>query len=412
MTDLKIPLLCGLIRFVISYSFPSLRDQLDNTAEFSTPFTSYKSLKEGVYLLSRGFPLYNGGVVHQPPVLLAVLQPFMCLNVDWILFSIVDAIICYQLMALASSGAPQITVFLKRDKNKQTIVSTIGLLYALNPLVILSTVSGSCTVFTNLFIASTLYFISRKNIVGSSISAAIAGYLSTYPILLVIPLTALVHKIKPNGSKSLLNNNDVKLSLLAVFATVIFLFLCSYMISGYSYNFIPFCYFQHIAFGKTFPNIGLWWYFFVEMFNSFVPFYKAVFNVFLCSFILPFTMRFHSTPFSAYILCLGWISLTRPYPTLADYGFFLSFLPLFQQLFGYMKFPVISALLLLHAVILSPLFYHLWINLGSGNSNFFYALTLIYALGMGSILADITWATLRFEFDEGKPNYKKKITQL
>lgn len=412
MIDLRIPVVCGLIRLVISYSFPSLRYQLDNTAEFSTPFTSYKSLKEGVYLLSNGFSLYNGGVVHNPPVLLALLQPFIQLEIDYILYSIVDAVICYQLMSLAASRSPQFSIFISKASPNKTIVATIGLLYALNPLSILSTVSGSSTIFTNLCISSTLFFISKGHVVASSVAAATAGYLSTYPILLVIPLISMVRGPNFSGFKSLIESSDVKVSLLTVLATVIVLFLWSYNIAGGSYSFIPFCYFQHISFGKSFPNIGLWWYFFVEMFNSFVPFYKAVFNVFLCSFIVPFTMRFRSTPLSAFILCLGWMSLTKPYPTLGDYGFFLSFLPLFQSLFGYMKFPVVSALLLLHAIILSPLFYHLWIDLGSGNSNFFYALTLIYALGMGSILADITWASLRFEFDEGKPDYNKKITQL
>ncbi|KAL3230852.1 GPI transamidase component GAB1 [Nakaseomyces bracarensis] len=411
MIDLRIPILCGLIRLVISFVFPSLKYQLDNTAEFSTPFTSYKSLKEGVYLLRHGFSLYNGGIVHQPPILLAFLQPFMRLGIDYILYSVVDSIICYQIMELANSRSPQFSIFLKKH-NGTSIVTIIGLLYALNPLTVLSTISGSSTIFTNLAISSTLFFISKEYILASSIAVAIAGYLSAYPILLVIPLLSLVHGTKPKSFQSILSNKDVKLSILIVLTSVLVFLLLSYQLSGHSYDYISFCYIQHLSFGKSFPNIGLWWYFFIEMFNSFVPFYKAVFNVFLFSFIVPFTMRFHSTPLSAFILSLGWITLTKPYPTLGDYGFFLSFLPLFQKLFGYMKFPVVSALLILHAIILSPLFYHLWIDLGSGNSNFFYALTLIYALGMGSILADITWASLRFEYDKGKPDYSKKITQI
>lgn len=67
-----------------------------------------------------------------------------------------------------------------------------------------------------------------------------------------------------------------------------------------------------------------------------------------------------------------------------------------------LKYPFPVLLSLLYSSALAPTFYHLWINLGSGNSNFFYAITLVYALGLTIALADTLWVALRLEYDGGK----------
>ena len=77
-----------------------------------------------------------------------------------------------------------------------------------------------------------------------------------------------------------------------------------------------------------------------------------------------------------------------------------------------MRYPMFTALLFLHGILLSPLFYHLWIDLGSGNSNFFYAISLVYALALGLLITDIMWGVIRLEYDGGKPNYTRKLTQV
>lgn len=42
-----------------------------------------------------------------------------------------------------------------------------------------------------------------------------------------------------------------------------------------------------------------------------------------------------------------------------------------------------------------PLFDHLWLNQGTGNANFFYASTLVFACANGAALVDCLWAGLR-----------------
>lgn len=60
--------------------------------------------------------------------------------------------------------------------------------------------------------------------------------------------------------------------------------------------------------------------------------------------------------------------------------------------------------LFLYASGLAPIFWHLWIYAGSGNANFFYAITLVYNLGQILLLTDIVYAFLRRQFDVENPN--------
>lgn len=382
---------CVLIRLSVSLLFPSLQQQLDKSVEFSTPMTSYRSLREGVYMLSNNFQLYNGGVVHHSPLLIALLSLIESEALVALLYAALDALIAYQLMCITRCFHKY--VFMP--------VWLPSVLYSVNPLVLLSCISRSSVIFTNACISTAVLSALRGNIVVCSMAIATAGYLSLYPILLLAPLTTIFRE------------GNARSKLCACFIlTSIGLLSVSYYITGNSWDFLHATYGSLIKFEKLFPNLGLWWYFFIEMFEMFLPFFKAVFNIFVISFIGPITLRFCEQPFYAFVLCLGWITITKPYPTLGDAGFFLSFIPFFSPLFGYLRYPVISCLLFLHAILLSPIFYHLWVDLGSGNSNFFYAISLVYALALASIIVDLSWAMLRIEFDKGNPNFKLKITQI
>ena len=56
--------------------------------------------------------------------------------------------------------------------------------------------------------------------------------------------------------------------------------------------------------------------------------------------------------------------------------------------------------------MLGPAFYHLWIYAGSGNANFFYAITLVWSLGNVVVLADVLYAILRDEWEVTRPEMK------
>jgi len=72
-----------------------------------------------------------------------------------------------------------------------------------------------------------------------------------------------------------------------------------------------------------------------------------------------------------------------------------------------------SVATLLYAILLGPAFYYLWIYAGSGNANFFYAITLVWSLGLAFIVADSLFAVLRDEWEVERPEMRgKDIRQI
>jgi len=61
---------------------------------------------------------------------------------------------------------------------------------------------------------------------------------------------------------------------------------------------------------------------------------------------------------------------------------------------------LIMWLLVIHSLVLLPVFYHLWITVGSGNSNFFYAMTLVYVVSIALILLGMIKSVLYKEYVE------------
>lgn len=74
-------------------------------------------------------------------------------------------------------------------------------------------------------------------------------------------------------------------------------------------------------------------------------------------------------------------------------------------------FPALSTLF--YTTLFGPAFHYLWIYAGSGNANFFYAITLVWSLGLVVLLADVLYAILRDEWEVERPEMKgKDIRQI
>lgn len=74
-------------------------------------------------------------------------------------------------------------------------------------------------------------------------------------------------------------------------------------------------------------------------------------------------------------------------------------------------FPALAALL--YATLLGPAFHHLWIYAGSGNANFFYAITLVWSLALLILLTDAVYAVLRDDWESQRPEGRgKEVRQV
>lgn len=76
-----------------------------------------------------------------------------------------------------------------------------------------------------------------------------------------------------------------------------------------------------------------------------------------------------------------------------------------------MRYTFFATSALLYATLLGPAFYYLWIYAGSGNANFFYAITLVWSLGLSIIVADMLFAVLRDEWEEHRPEMRGKVVK-
>jgi phosphatidylinositol glycan class U len=73
-----------------------------------------------------------------------------------------------------------------------------------------------------------------------------------------------------------------------------------------------------------------------------------------------------------------------------------------------MRYTFLASAVILYATFLGPAFYYLWIYAGSGNANFFYAITLVWSLGLSVIIGDLLYAALRDELDVERPELRGK----
>ena len=445
----------GLIRFLLpTIIFPQLTSILDSSILLSTPITSFKSIQESIFYFLHNIELYNGGVNHTPPILIVLLSFLGNINTSvngWnkigydLLYTVIDLIIAYKIIIINrwyNNYRQQ-----KRNTNNKKKEGVeeeeeeegtsgkfddylIGCFYLFNPLIILTNLSHSSIIFSWIFIMeSIIQIVQYENIARSMISLAIASYLSFSSIYLLPSILALGHVIirdkaisakqhqeKKEGEedKEQTNVKDLIVKLyvegLAIFIIcVILLIMISFIITA-SWQFLDNVYLTIILFKNPIPNIGLWWYIFIEMFENYTSFYLIVFNVYTWIFILPFTIRFFQyknnkitsllgDSFLAVILCLCWISFIKPYPILGDLGIVLSLLPILNDtIVQYCKLKYITGMTLIIGLLLAPIFYYIWIVLGTGNANFFYSITLIWGAIHGLILMDLIWTKLTLDY--------------
>lgn len=113
------------------------------------------------------------------------------------------------------------------------------------------------------------------------------------------------------------------------------------------------------------------------------------------------------------------LSIFKSYPSVGDTALYHSLLPLFPELvqrefvnmlpvallfkrdsitephFTDMRHPLFTVMAHLYTLLLLPIFHYLWLYAGSGNSNFYYASTLVWALANGLGVMDTFGAALK-----------------
>ncbi|KAM7207125.1 GPI transamidase subunit PIG-U [Rhypophila sp. PSN 637] len=407
----------AVLRLALFTLFPGLPDLLTGRVEVSTPVTSFKRLQEGLFLYNHNVSPYEGGVYHQAPLFLplfALLPSFATLPIfTYLLYIAVDLLSANALLKIADSreaGSSALFTSPRRDKRWSGFI--VAALFLLNPFTIATCIGRPTSVFTTCAILHAI----AKAIAGAPFTAMVAlsfaSYLSLYPLLLLPPLLLLAYDRRKQATKTTpfaftVTHIGIVIGVHAI------LFGMSYLLTDYSWEFLPSTYGIQLTLQDLTPNVGLWWYFFVEMFDSFRSFFLAVFWLHLSAYVGGLTIRIRRQPLAVMTLLLGIFAIFKPYPSISDTSLFLALIPLFRHVFPLMRYTFLVTAIIIYCCFLGPAFYHLWIYAGSGNANFFYAITLVWGLGLSLLVCDLTFAVLRDEWEVERPEMVgKEIRQI
>ncbi|KAL4890984.1 GPI transamidase subunit PIG-U [Aspergillus ambiguus] len=402
------------LRLLLILLFPSLPDLLTGRVEVSTPVSSFKRLQEGLFLYKRNVSPYDGGVFHQAPLLLPLFSllpsPDQHALPTAIFFSIVDLLNAEALITISESGqAVSGRFYTAARKHIKWDGVSIAAWFLFNPFTIATCLGRSTSVFTTTGILYALSNAVSGNSLNAMISLGFASYLSIYPALLFIPLVLLCYDQRAQKTTPPPGVAPFVLKHLGIFLfSVAGLLAISCLIVDDFYDFISATYGFQLLVPDLTPNVGLWWYFFIEIFDSFREFFLGIFWLHLASYVGGFTVRLRRQPLFVIASLLGIFAIFKPYPSISDASLYFALLPLYRHLFPLMRYTFFAVSALLYATLLGPAFYHLWIYAGSGNANFFYAITLVWSLGLSILLADTVFAALRDEWEHDNPEMRGK----
>lgn len=205
--------------------------------------------------------------------------------------------------------------------------------YLFHPFTIATCLGRPTSVFTNY---SILYAIA-KAVNGKSITSVLAlglaSYLSLYPALLLPPLLLLGYDHAKVREQSTSGPRFFSTHSIIFFGSIAWFLYISSLLTGGSWEFLSSTYGVHLLLPDLTPNVGLWWYFFIEMFDSFREFFLGVFWLHLASYVGGLCIRLRRQPLFVITTLLGIFAIFKPYPSISDTSLYFALLPIFRHLF-------------------------------------------------------------------------------
>ena len=166
------------------------------------------------------------------------------------------------------------------------------------------------------------------------LALGLASYLSLYPTLLLPPLILLCYDRQANESKATPPLTTTIVTYTSIFfASIAWLLYISSVLMGGSWEFLASTYGVHLLLPDLTPNVGLWWYFFIEMFDSFREFFLGVFWLHLGGYVGGLCIRLRKQPLFVITTLLGIFAIFKPYPSISDTSLYFAMLPLYRHIF-------------------------------------------------------------------------------
>ncbi len=252
-----------------------------------------------------------------------------------LLYTIMDLANASALAKIANSGeAVSSRLFSSPRRQTRLDGATLSIAYLLNPFTIAACFGRSTSAFTNIAIIHAVSSAVTGNAFRAMFALALASYLSMYPILLFPPLALLCWDQVVQRSNKKVSSFTVGMNLTAsLFACINGLLWLSFVVMGGSWEFLSATYGFHLSVPDLTPNVGLWWYFFIEIFDSFREFFLGTFWLHLAAYVGGLTLRVRRQPLFVVTSLLGLFAIFKPYPSISDVSLYLAFVPLYKHIF-------------------------------------------------------------------------------
>lgn len=351
---------------------------------------------------------YDGVVFHETPLSLLIFNQLGCdqASLSW-LFIIADLLTGYMLFKIGELVANQrllsedaaLSAGLVHSESKTllsglsvsiTLPRMLALAYLLNPLTISNCGAMTTTVWSNLLLATYFYSLVSNYPVMGSVALSMATYQTMYPALLMVPLAVTQHQ-KTGQLRSVIG------AIATFLTTFLGLHFLSYWIVG-DWSYLYSVYGFILTVPELTPNMGIFWYFFTEMFDHFRLLFICTFQINLLLYVAPLSIKFPDQPLLLSTVIVGLIAVFKSYPGIGDVGFFLSLLPIFSNLLPFMKQTFIIICMLLASSVLAPCAWTLWIYNNSANANYYFAINLVYSAALIFLLTDLLFGHVKREF--------------
>nr|7WLD_U Chain U, Phosphatidylinositol glycan anchor biosynthesis class U protein [Homo sapiens]8IMY_U Chain U, Phosphatidylinositol glycan anchor biosynthesis class U protein,GFP-like fluorescent chromoprotein cFP484 [synthetic construct] len=392
----------------------SLAEFISERVEVVSPLSSWKRVVEGLSLLDLGVSPYSGAVFHETPLIIYLFH--FLIDYAELVFMITDALTAIalyfaiqdfnkvvfkkqKLLLELDQYAPDVAELIRTPMEMRYIPLKVALFYLLNPYTILSCVAKSTCAINNTLIAFFILTTIKGSAFLSAIFLALATYQSLYPLTLFVPglLYLLQRQYIPVKMKSkAFWIFSWEYAMMYVGSLVVIICLSFFLLS--SWDFIPAVYGFILSVPDLTPNIGLFWYFFAEMFEHFSLFFVCVFQINVFFYTIPLAIKLKEHPIFFMFIQIAVIAIFKSYPTVGDVALYMAFFPVWNHLYRFLRNIFVLTCIIIVCSLLFPVLWHLWIYAGSANSNFFYAITLTFNVGQILLISDYFYAFLRREY--------------
>uniref|UniRef100_A0A914I479 GPI transamidase subunit PIG-U n=1 Tax=Globodera rostochiensis TaxID=31243 RepID=A0A914I479_GLORO len=340
---------------------------------FSTPWSSLKRLREGLFLYrqhnSDHKTVYDGDLFHVLPIFIEIfrysLDKPILLHFQWMVFDLLTAYYTSRFVKSYIASGQQSDF---RRSQWLEVLAFGG--YLLNPMTIGCWMVGSLSSFVNLLVAMSICFMMEGCVLCSVLPLALAIQLNPYYAILFCPIF-----IRFTGSRRFAAIFYAILASIGFFLLNALLLMNKGSYDGSVPDMLRCTFGFFLTVPDLTPNTGIFWYFFTQVFEHYP------------------LLRENPSLLAVHFMLI--VALFSPYPSYAETALYLPAMTAFFDLHKFLRQRLLVGCALVAIFVLCPIMWSMWVITGSGNANFFFAIVWVFNLTQVFVAADLLSAFLR-----------------